>query len=142
MTQKREKFGCLSKSLEDFLYMTEDERFEKHRYDVNKYYQRIVKNVEHAISDLTFAYEKLPDEQKKKIDLLSELDIFTDYVSKQQLQGTPEKIILTTRKQLYAISQSYVLNKPIQKLAEEHFDKIDYWLDFLTPKRKEIGAPV
>ena len=122
--------------------MTEDQRFEKHRYDVNKYYQRIVKNVKHAISDLTFAYEKLPDEQKEKIDLLTDLDIFTDYVSKQELQGTPEKIILTTRKQLYAIYQSYILYKPIEKLAKEDFDRVDYWLDFLTPKRKEIGASV
>ena len=142
MTKKEVRFGFISKTQEDFLYMTEDQRFKKYGYGVNKYYQRIVYDTKRAISDLIFAYENLPDLQKEKIDLVTDLDLLTDYVSKKELEGTPEKIILTTKKQLYAIFQSYILFKPIQKLAKEDFDKVANWLEYLTPKRKEQGAPI
>jgi len=145
MTEKRERFGCISKSLEDFLDMTEDERFEKHKYDVNKYYQRVIKNVNRAVWDLTFAYEKLPTEQRKKIDLLNHADDLVGYLTKTKLQGNPKKIIRSTKKQLLSIIENYVRSSPrsIRELMEQDFDRVYKWLDYLTPKNpNEKGAPV
>lgn len=139
--KKQERYGCLSKSLEDFLYLSDEKRFEKYGYDVNKYYQRTVRNVNNAVSDLTFAYEKLPKEQREKIDLISHADILADFIAKKRLKGNPKKIILSTKKQLYAIIQSYITNKPLEKLAKDDFDRVIKWLEYLTPKNpKAKGA--
>jgi len=140
-SKKSERYGCLSKSLEDFLYLSEEERFEKYHYDVNKYYQRTVRNANHAVSDLTFAYEKLPKEQREKIDLISHADILADFIAKKRLQGNPKKIIQSTKKQLYAIIQSHITYKPLGKLAKEDFDRVINWLEYLTPKNpKQKGV--
>ncbi len=94
-----------------------------------------------AVSDLTFAYEKLPEEQKKKIDLISHADILADFIAKKRLQGNPKKIIQSTKKQLYAIIQSHITYKPLGKLAKEDFDRVINWLQYLTPKNpKEKGS--
>ena len=147
MTEKRPKKqvrdGCLSKSLEDFLYLNEEKRFKKYGYDVNKYYQRVVNNVNRAVSDLTFAYEKLPSEQRKKIQLLNQTDELVGYLIKIKYEGRPKKIIRSTKKQLHFIIDNYVRPSPIHKLMEPDFERIYDWLQYLTPKNlEEEGASV
>jgi len=115
--KKEERYGCLTKSLEDFLYLSEEQRFEKYKYDVNKYYQRVVKNVNASITDIMIAYTNLPKEQQKKIPLISHVDTLVGYLAKQRLEGTPKKIITSTKKQLIAIIESLFFRK-IKKIFQ------------------------
>jgi len=138
--KKEERYGCLTKSLEDFLYLSEEQRFKKYKYDVNKYYQRVVKNVNASITDIMIAYTHLPKEQQKKIHLISHVDTLVGYLAKQRLEGTPKKIITSTKKQLIAIIESHIRPKPLQKLAEPDFNKIIDWLQYITPKNPKEGS--
>jgi len=141
--KRPERYGCLSKSLEDFLYQNEDERFEKHDYDVNKYYQRIVKNVNNSISDIMLAYTKLPEEQKNKIDLFSHIESLINFAQTEEFDKTPDKIISQTKVALYAFLQGQIdIDPDLNKLARSDFEKTIHWLNYLSPKNPSpIGAP-
>jgi len=142
MTEKQERFGCLSKSLEEFLYMKEDERRKKYGYDINKRYERVVKNVNDSFSDIMLAYEHLPDEQKNKIDLFTHIDSLLDFVQSKNLAKTPDKLISQTRTGLYALLRGRIDNDPkLSKLARRHFERAIDWLDYLGPTNPiEKGA--
>lgn len=133
-SKKPETFGLLTKSLINFLYMQEEKRRKKYGNDVNKYYERIVKNVNHAIGDVIFAYENLPEEQRKKVDLITNSNILLDYMNDKKIEGRPDQIIQSAKSQLYSIIKSRIRYKPIQKLAEPDFAKVLLWLDGLTPE--------
>ena len=134
MTEKREKYGCWSQSLEKFLYMEEEERREKYGNDVNKYYERVVKNVNSTISDIMLAYHHLPQEQKEKINLLTHVESLLDFVEEEEIKLKPKKIISHVKSELKAIIRGYVRDTNITKLAEPDFEKVYSWLDYLTPK--------
>jgi len=56
-------------------------------------------------------------------------------------KGNPKKIIQTTKKQLIAIYQNHITNKPLENLAQVDFDRVINWLQYLTPKNpKEKGS--
>jgi len=137
MTKNEEHFGLFSKPLTNFLYTEQGKREEIYGSNVGKYNQRVIKNAQHAISDLMFAYEKLPDEQKEKIEILTQTDILVNFVADKQIQGNPEKIISNTKAQLNAIIKNHIYFKPIEKLAKADFEKVRTWLDYLSPKNPE-----
>jgi len=138
MTEKRENYGCLSKSLVKFLYMEEEKRREKFGNDVNKYYERVVKNVNSTISDIMLAYNHLPQEQREKIDLLTHVDTLLDYVEEKEIKLKPKKIISNVKSGLKAILRGHVRDTNITKLAEPDFEKVYSWLDYLTPKHSSM----
>ncbi len=138
MTEKRENYGCLSKSLVKFLYMEEEKRREKFGNDVNKYYERVVKNVNSTISDIMLAYNHLPQEQREKIDLLTHVDTLLDYVEEKEIKLKPKKIISNVKSGLKAILRGHVRDTNITKLAEPDFEKVYSWLDYLTPKNSSM----
>ncbi len=138
MTEKMENYGCLSKSLVKFLYMEEEKRREKFGNDVNKYYERVVKNVNSTISDIMLAYNHLPQEQREKIDLLTHVDTLLDYVEEKEIKLKPKKIISNVKSGLKAILRGHVRDTNITKLAEPDFEKVYSWLDYLTPKHSSM----
>ncbi len=144
MTEKREKFGCLSKSLVDFLYIKNDEkRKEKYGYDVNKRYERIIKNIDWAFSDIILAFEHLPDSQKEKIDLFSNVENLLNFIEEKQLAKTPDQLLSVTKSNLYAILKAKMYDRHLEELAEADFNKVIKWLQYLSPKNpKTKGADV
>ena len=134
MTEKEEKYGCLSKSLRSFLNMKEEKRREKYGNDVNKYYERVVKNVNATVSDIMLAYNKLPQEQKDKINLLVHVQSLLDFVDEEQIKSEPIKFITTVKQGLYAIIRGHVWDSTIEELAKPDFEKVSSWLEYLTPK--------
>lgn len=134
MTEKEEKYGCLSKSLKSFLDMKEEKRRKKYGNDVNKYYERVVKNVNATVSDIMLAYNKLPQEQKDKINLLVHVQSLLDFVDEKQIKSEPIKFITTVKQGLYAIIRSHIHESGIAELAEPDFNKVSSWLEYLTPK--------
>lgn len=138
MTEKMENYGCLSKSLVKFLYMQEEKRREKFGNDVNKYYERVVKNVNSTISDIMLAYVHLPQEQREKINLLTHVETLLDFVEEEEIKLKPKKIISHVKSELKAIIRGYVRDTNITKLAEPDFEKVYSWLDYLTPKNSSM----
>ena len=143
-TKKPERYGCLSNKLEDFLRMKEDDRFEKYGYDVNKYYQRIVKNVNYSFGDVSTAYTHLPEDQQNKIDLFAHIEGLIDFAQGQKFSKTPDKIISQTKVALYGLLRGHIqIDSDLEQLARVDFEKVIHWLNYLSPKNpKQYGAPV
>ena len=141
--KKPERYGCLSESLEAFLYLKEDERTKKHGYGVNKYYQRIVKNVNDSFVDVRIAYLHLPNEQKNKIDLFSHIEGLINFAQEEEFEQTPDKMISQIRTVLYALLRGKIDIDPIlEKKARIDFQNTIEWLDYLAPKNPTVvGAP-
>ena len=141
--KKPERYGCLSESLEAFLYMKEDKRTKKYGYGVNKYYQRIVKNVNDSFVDVRIAYNNLPEEQKNKIDLFSHIEGMINFAQEEEFEQTPDKIISQIRTVLYALLRGKIDIDPIlERKARIDFQNTIEWLDYLAPKNPSpIGAP-
>jgi len=118
--------------------MEEEKRREKFGNDVNKYYERVVKNVNSTISDIMLAYNHLPQEQREKIDLLTHVDTLLDYVEEKEIKLKPKKIISNVKSGLKAILRGHVRDTNITKLAEPDFEKVYSWLDYLTPKNSSM----
>ena len=144
MTEKHERFGCLSKSLEAFLYMKPEKRRKKYGHDINKRYERVVKNVNNSISDIMLAYRQLPDEQKKKIDLFTHIENLINFTHTEEFDKSPDKLISQTRTGLYAILRGRIHNdQKVSNLAIPDFQRAIFWLDYLAPKNPiEKGAPL
>jgi len=143
MTEKGENFGCLSKSLKDFLYMDEDKRKKKYGNDIYKYYQRAIKNVEYSFSDIMLAYEHLPDEQKSKINLFVHIESLLSFIQEKNLAKTPDELISTTRTGLYALLKGRIANdEKIKELASSDFEKAIKWLGYLAPENPMMKDPI
>ena len=144
MTEKRERFGCLSKSLEAFLYMKPEKRRKKYGHDINKRYERVVKNVNNSISDIMLAYRNLPDEQKNKINLFTHIENLIDFTHTEEFEKSPDKLISQTRTGLYALLRGRIANdQKINKLATPDFERAVYWLEYLAPKNPtSVGGPM
>lgn len=121
--------------------MSVKDRERKYGYDVNKYYERIVKKLTYAFSDIMLAYENLPDEQRNKIDLVTQVDILLNYINDKKIEGIPDKIIQSAKSQLYSIIKTRIRQTALQKLAEPDFEKVTKWLEFLTPANPKIRGP-
>jgi len=141
--KKPVRYGCLSESLEAFLYLEEDKRTKKYGYGVNKYYQRIVKNVNDSFIDVRIAYLHLPKDQRNKIDLFSHIEGLINFAQEEEFEETPDKIISQTRTTLYALLRGKMDIDPIlEKKARIDFENTVEWLNYLSPKNPSpIGAP-
>jgi len=140
MTKKDEHFGLFSKPLTKFLETKKENREKNYGSNVSKYYQRVVKNAQYAISDLMFAYENIPDGQKEKIKILTQTEILVNFVADKQIKGDPKKILRSTKSQLNTILKNNIYFKPIEELAKPDFEKVQKWLKFLSPKNPETNG--
>lgn len=69
MTKNEENYGSLSPSLRKFLSLNEKKRDEAYGKNKAKYYQRTVNTVQESFRDAVIAYNRLPPEYSRKIDL-------------------------------------------------------------------------
>lgn len=145
MTEKKEKYGCLSKKLTEFLYLPEDVRKEKYGYGTYKMYERVIKNVDYAFRDIEIAFYKLPQKYRNKIDLITNYDSILKLVEKEELaEHLPDKIISNMKTQIdLLISDVIDQNPKLRKLARKDFEKVLDWLHYLEPENPiiERGAP-
>jgi len=108
MTEKEVKYGCLSKTLQKFLSMTNDQKRRKvyGNKTTSKYYERIVKSVNGSFSDHLNVIMKLPDEHKQRIDFVGQYDkIITQAVSKKFIDQIPNRFLKETIDRLHFIQR-------------------------------------
>jgi hypothetical protein len=137
MTKNKERFGCLTKTMTDFLRMSEQERRKKYGYGVNKMYERITKNVMASFTDAQVAFRYLPPKQRDKMDLITSYNSLINYVKKHELAKNLPDIELGNAKTAIKSIIEGRLGKDgnLQKLARPDFEKILYWLYYLENRR-------
>jgi len=136
MTEKKERFGCLSKKLTEFLNMPEDVRRKTYGYGVNKMYERVIKNVDYAFQDIEIAFYQLPQKYRNKIDLITNYDNLLKIVEKENLaEHLPDKIIANVKTQLDLLISDVINQEPkLRTLARKDFEKVMNWLEYLSPE--------
>lgn len=137
MTEKHEKYGCLSKSLRDFLFLSEEKRKKKYGSGVYKMYERVIDNVDYSFQDCQIAYVHLPDDYRKKIDLITNYESMLREIKQHKItRNLPDIAISSVITELEGIVDRPNLDNKLKKLAEKDFDKVIDWLRFLEPKRQ------
>ena len=130
MTKKQIKVGCLSKTLDKFLSMENDQKRRK-KYGnktTSKYYERIVKSVNGSFNDHLKVIIKLPDEHKKRIDFAGQYDkIITQAVSKKFIDQVPVRFQKETIDRLHLV-QKDVPDGPMKIHALNDINKAIDWL--------------
>lgn len=139
MTENEIKYGCLSKSLENFLLLSEKERDQKYGKKKYKYYQRIVNEVQDSFRDIVLSYARLPPEYSKKIDLRLGLSLIRTEIMKQQSAKDRANFSISQASQ----ALSFVLNDlaypdQVTKLIRDEFDKVQNWLVVLNQFDPEL----
>ena len=111
-TKKPVKLGCLSRSLDKFLDMSDEERKKKYGNNVHKYWDRIVQSLKESFTDHERAYLKLPDKYAKKINFTQEYNAMMSLViEKKWIEEAPKK----NKEGL--LEMSIVLRTELDKLA-------------------------
>ena len=135
MTQKEAKYGCLSKTLYEFLSLHHHEkRKEKYGNRTAKYYGRVVKSVNESFKDHIKALFELPDEYRKKIDFVSNYDnMIYSAIKEQWITEPPNKLLKETMSHLDGVQGLFAYR--YKQLAKEDFQRVLLWLEIL---RKDI----
>lgn len=142
MTKTIEKYGSLSKSLKNFLELPNDEAREK-VYGKNKakLYERIVKNVQESFVDAVLAYNRLPPEHSRKIDLNQGFNMVQEEIMKQKSQKDKANFAISQARQaLRVINHELTYPAYFTKVFGKDFDKVQDWLvvlDNIDLKLKE-----
>jgi len=132
MTEKDIKYGCLSKSLEDFLLLNPGDREKKYGKGKAKYYQRIIQEVDDSFRDVVLAYHRLPPEYSNKINLRLGLDLIRKEIMRQKSAKDQANFSISQASQ----SLGFVLNElaypdVMTKLFRSDFNKVQDWLVIL-----------
>ena len=136
MTKSEVKFGCLSKTLTDFLYMTDEKRKKKYGNNQAKYYERIVKSVIKSFQDHRIAFHKLPQRYIDKIDFRLDYDnMLTDLTEKKLIEEAPHEVLEEAISDL-GIIRRMVYSERFEKLAGPDFDRVIEWLSFFKSELK------
>ena len=132
MTDSDIKYGCLSKSLENFLLMNKEKRDKIYGKGKAKYYQRIVRNVEESFRDAVIAYNYLPPEYSRKINLNTGFGMIQDEIIKQKSNKDKANFaIMQARKALGVINNELQYDESFTIMFENDFIKVQNWLTFL-----------
>jgi len=142
MTEKNRRLGSLTNKMVQFLYMTEKERRKKHGNDVNVYYKRIVGCVNQSFQDAMIAYARLPENQRKKIDLITSYEAVLRQIRRKKLStDLPDMAIKSTTVALEnALDFIGSKDRHLEKMAETDFQKVIKWLRYIEKKPKAVGA--
>ena len=139
MTENDIKYGCLSKSLVNFLEMHEDDRKKKYRKGEAKYYQRIVKSVEGSFRDIILAYSRLPSNYSRKINLQTNFNVIRDEIMLQQSAKDRASFSIGQAKQgLEYILTRLNYSEKMTNLFRDDFEKVHSWLVFLNSLEPEL----
>jgi len=131
MTESEGKFGCLSKSLDNFLSLSEEKRREKYGNNQAKYYERIVKSINESFDDHDRAILKLPKDYLNKIHFLSSYNaMLTLLRTKKWLAEPQDQTIIDARDYLHEVSH-FLDYYSIEQLAKEDFDNTLKWLNYM-----------
>ena len=131
MTKNTFKLGCLSSSLVKFLNLTEKERKERYGKSTAKYYQRVIDSLKASFDDHLFAYNKLPNDYAKKIDLkMFYKEMMSFALGKKWIDEAPDDVIEHLIKNLDLAHQD-ITNTPIGSIAKKDFDNVVSWLSYL-----------
>lgn len=142
MTKTIEKYGSLTKSLENFLELPNDKEREK-MYGKNKakLYERIVKNVQESFVHAVLAYHRLPPEYSRKINLNLGFNMVQKEIIKQKSQKDKANFAISQARQaLHVINHELTYPDYFTNVFSKDFDKVQDWLavlDNIDPKLKE-----
>lgn len=141
MTETQVKYGCLSKALEKFLSMKNDQKRRK-KYGnktTAKYYERIVKSVNGSFKDHRSVILGLPDEHKKKINFRAEYDdMLCTAITQKWIDETPDQLLVETIQHLNNIRNDITRDQFLEEFAGFHFDKVITCLNMKLMKQKSI----
>ena len=142
MTKTKRRLGCLTNSMIQFLYMSEKERRNRYGYDVNAYYKRIVDSVDRSFQDVMIAFSHLPENQRGKIDLITNYDAILRQIRRRKLSAdVPDTAIKSTILELEnTLDFIAKRDRNLRKMVEPDFEKVIKWLRYIEKKPKEIGA--
>lgn len=137
MTKTKQRYGCLTTDMVDFLEMDEKDRIAKFTSaNISKKYERIRKNVEASFLDAQIVYGYLPEKQREKIDIVQSYNDLLDYVTKNKLATKVADVpINTVHNQLKAILGT-IKNKKLHTYTKRKFNEFREFLDIL-----EINPP-
>ena len=139
MTKNDIKYGCLSKSLEDFLMLYPADREKKYGKGKAKYYQRIVLEINDSFRDVVLAYHRLPPEYSKKIDLRLGLDLIRREIMRQKSAKDKANFSISQASQaLGFVLNELVFPDQMTKLFRNDFDKVQDWLVILEHFNPDI----
>ena len=138
MTRKEVKYGCLSKSLQKFLSIANEQKRRKvyGNKTAAKYYERIIKSVNGSFHDHLDVLLKLPDKYIEKIDFAGQYDsIITQAVSNKFIKHTPNRFQNETINHLHLIKKD-IPDGPMKKHTIQDINKVLDWLEDKRYKRK------
>jgi len=136
MTKKTREYGCLSKTLDKFLQMSEKEQKKIYKNNTAKYYERIVKKTNASFKDHTTVLTKLPKEYRKKIDFMAHCDIVIAIAAKNEwYSDAPNRVLRETIQHLYNI-QTDITYSSLSRLAKEDFTRVIDWLEYLKSLKR------
>jgi len=142
MAKTIEKYGSLTKSLENFLLLSSDKKREK-VYGKNKakLYERIVKNVQESFVDAVLAYNLLPPEYSRKINLNLGFNMVQEEIIKQKSPKDKANFAISQARQaLQVINLDLTYPEYFTNVFDKDFEKIQKWLvvlDHIDPELKE-----
>lgn len=137
MTENEIRYGCLSKSLEDFLRMTPKQRREKYGNGVHKYYERVVKSIEGSFKHENLALLKLTDKYRKKLDVELHYDsLLTKIHTKEWLADPHDKLIQRTYDYLSTM-QKDMRHTIFDNLAKESIENVLDWLQIIKRLKRD-----
>jgi len=144
MTKNKRRLGSLTNKMIQFLYMNEKERREKHGNDVNVYYKRIVGSVNQSFQDAMIAFARLPENQRKKIDLITSYEAVLRQIRRKKLSTElPDTAIKSTTVAIEnALDFIGSKDRQLEKIAEPDFQKVLKWLRYIEKKPKSVGASI
>ncbi len=137
MTKTKQRYGCLTIDMIEFLEMDEKVRLKRFTSNnISKKYERIRKNVEASFLDAQIAYGYLPKNQREKIDIVQSYNELLDYVTKNKLADKIADVpVNAVHNQLDAILGT-IKNKELRKYTKRKFNEFKEFLNVL-----EINPP-
>jgi len=139
MTKSEEKYGSLTKSLEKFIVMNPGEREKAYGKNKAKLYERVVKNVEESFYDAVLAYNRLPPEYSRKIDLNMGFNMIQTEIIKQKSPKDKANFAITqAREALSVISNDLAYPDNLTKIFNPIFNTVQNWLVVLDDLEPEL----
>jgi len=137
MAKLQPKIGFLTKSMKNFLKMSEKKRFEKYGYDVNSMYKRILDRLENSFWDIIEVYDNLPEKRREKINLARHYQTVVEHLARKNIsQNVPVISLVDTSAQVKEVVEKYLKNdEELKNLANPSFSQVISWLEFLDKNK-------
>ena len=139
-SQKKRRLGCFSNSEYDFLILNSTQKEEKYGKGKAKYYQRILESVQESFVDIATAYNYLPKQYSKKIDLSMGLDLIRESILKSSKENNvpeivAELVLSDAISNLHTINTNLGYPDELTKLFSNSLDNAINWLVYLKKQQ-------